>query len=453
MMLCFFKNRLNNFIMLGYILLFLINSFYPLVIFNYLLSAFTLLIFITGLFYMNSFNKYVSLVLISLGTFFLCLNNATLMDFSIAFVHNSGLVSLLLTIPMLGIVFHYDDYDKYVMNLTMKYMNTELKFYTVTTLITSFFGVFTNLGSIPFVYQLLIKHSKSFPEQLFFKAINRGFFSNMLWAPSCIAVAVIIQYFGLSWQEIAPVGLMLAFSAYILGLIIEKLMSKTKENQKLSDVTTNTSTRKDTLKLAVLVFTLIASAIILDLVIGKSFLIIMCLISLIVPVVFAFFYNKFYVLKKEMKNYLLSLNDKNNEFILFSSIGFFAYALRFTNIGEYIILVINNLGFTSSLTLIPLFITLVLGLSIIGVHPIITISTIALNIPINELPISLEQLAFSLLIGYSLYQLVSPFSTAVLILTSLTHENPLKISIKINKLFVISYIILSTLLLILIYGA
>ena len=215
------------------------------------MGGFALYIIITGLSYMNSFNKYVSIVLICLGILFLGLNSASLIDFCAALLHNSGVISLLLTIPMLGIVFHYDDYEKYVVNLTIKYMNTELKFYTLTSLITSFFGVFLNLGSIPFVYQLFIKHSKSFSQDLFYKAINRGFFSNMLWAPSCIAVAVIIQYFDLSWKEIVPMGLMLAFLAHVLALIIERIMSKTKEKKVAINVLANSPSKRDSLKLQI----------------------------------------------------------------------------------------------------------------------------------------------------------------------------------------------------------
>lgn len=450
-MLTLINKKFNLILMLLYIALFLFYSFYPLDIFNYLLSGIALLIIITGLGYMSSFNKYVSIILISLGTFFLVLNSTSLMDFCSGLLHNSGIVSLLLAIPLLGIVFHYDNYEKYVINLTMRYMNTELRFYTLTTLITSFFGVFINLGSIPFVYQLLMKHSNLFPENLFYKAINRGFFSNMLWAPSCIAVAVIIEYFGLSWQEIAPMGLLLALLAYVLGILIEKVLLPKNENSVSLDLDICKPNKKETIRLFALVFTLIAFVVMFDLITGKSFLVIMSLVSLTVPIVLAIIYGKVNIFKEKTKEYLFSLDDKNNEFILFTAIGFFGYALSLTNIGDYITLVLNSLGFHSPGTLIPLFIFLVLGLSIIGVHPIITISTIALTIPIDQLPISLEQLSFSLLIGYALYQLVSPFSTAVLVLTSLTHKNPLDISIKINKFFVVSYIALATLLLTFIY--
>ncbi|HHX66709.1 MAG TPA: hypothetical protein GX708_01455 [Gallicola sp.] len=337
------------------------------------------------------------------------------------------------------------------MNLAMRFMNTELKFYSLTALIVSFFGVFINLGSIPFVYQLLFNHSKNFPENLMYKAISRGFFPNMMWAPSCIAVAVIIEYFNFSWQELAPMGFTLAVLAHFLSIFIEKFISLKNGNEISIELVANSLSKKDTLKLLALVIVLITSVVFFDFVTGKSFLVIMSLVSLIVPVILAVIYHKINVLKKETKEYILSLNDKNNECILFFAIGFFAYALRYTNIGEYITLVLSTLGFNSPITLIPFFILLVLGLSIIGVHPIITISTISLTVPINQLPISIEQLAFSLLIGYSLYQLVSPFSTAVLVLTGITHKNPLDISIKINKLYVIAFVALSTMLLVFVY--
>lgn len=449
---CQFIKNLNKVSLLLFIPVFLINSFFQLDLFDYFLACLTTIIIFTGINNMSLFNKYVSVVLIGLGIIFLSFSdNINSLDIVTALLHNSGIVSLLITIPLIGIIFHFDDYEKYVMNLAMRFMNTELKFYSLTALIVSFFGVFINLGSIPFVYQLLFNHSKNFPENLMYKAISRGFFPNMMWAPSCIAVAVIIEYFNFSWQELAPMGFTLAVLAHFLSIFIEKFISLKNGNEISIELVANSLSKKDTLKLLALVIVLITSVVFFDFVTGKSFLVIMSLVSLIVPVILAVIYHKINVLKKETKEYILSLNDKNNECILFFAIGFFAYALRYTNIGEYITLVLSTLGFNSPITLIPFFILLVLGLSIIGVHPIITISTISLTVPINQLPISIEQLAFSLLIGYSLYQLVSPFSTAVLVLTGITHKNPLDISIKINKLYVIAFVALSTMLLVFVY--
>ncbi|NLT95464.1 MAG: hypothetical protein GXW85_08045 [Clostridia bacterium] len=439
--------KLNRAGMLLYILIFLLNSFFPLDSLKYFLGGLTLFIIISGLGFMSSFNKYVSVVLIGLGTLFLSIYPNTFVDFCNALIHNVGIVALLLAIPLLEIVFHYDDYEKYVMNLAAKYMNTELKFYSLTSFFTSFFGVFINLGSIPFVYQLFLKHSENFSENLMYKAINRGFFSNMLWAPSCIAVAVIIEYFNLSWQQIAPVGLTLAVLAHILAAGIEKIVSLKNKKRVFISVVESSINTGEVFKLFILVFILIFSVIVLDLLTGKSFLVIMCLISLFVPFILSIVYKKFNTFTDGIKEYYVSLDDKHNEFILFSAIGYFAYALQNTNIGEYIAFLLNAWGFNSPLTVIPLFIFLVLVLSIIGVHPIITISTIASTVSIEQLPISLEQLAFSLLIGYSLYQLVSPFSTAVLVLTSLTHKNPLDVSIKINKIYVVLFVALSALIL------
>ena len=132
MFTCFFK-KLNQVAMILFITLFLLSSFYQIELFTYFLSVLTLVIFFTGIGYMSSFNKYVSVVLIGLGTFFLCLDKNSLTDICLAITHNSGIVNLLLTIPLLGIVFHYDDYEKYVSNLAIRYMNTELKFYSLTS--------------------------------------------------------------------------------------------------------------------------------------------------------------------------------------------------------------------------------------------------------------------------------------------------------------------------------
>lgn len=132
------------------------------------------------------------------------------------------------------------------------------------------------------------------------------------------------------------------------------------------------------------------------------------------------------------------------QFMFFTSIGFFGYAL---NKSPLIELISARFGVLSHLPLemiILAVIAIIGGLAVIGLHPFITIS--ALSILLTELNLGFTQIQLFVILtlGYVAYAVLSPFSSIALVWASLVQENSYEVSMKQNWLYTSSYLLIMT---------
>lgn len=442
--------KIKVYLMLGFVCSFLINSFIFHKILEILMVFLIIVIIIFTLPLVRGFNKYLSVSLFIIGIYLLSNNKANLQDWMKALIENAGLISLLLTVPLLGITLYYDDFQTNIARISEKHMKSNFSFYVITILMINILGMLLNLASLPLVHQIMERLSEKYSKESFYKALTRGFSTNILWSPNFVSVAVVLHYLKIPWYKIAPAGFSLALLATLLSIFIEKL--NTVNKQKIKHEKTKSINENNgliILKLTFLIFFLIAFIIALENYTHKSVLIIVPLVSFIAPLVLAIILKKTNIYKIKFKEYLnYSLPRMNNEVLLFTSIGFLGYALSISGLNRYIPLIIEKLGFNTPATLIPLFLVVISVLSIAGVHPIITISTIAVTLSDNTIPLSEIQMALTLLAGYLMYTIISPFSAVTLIVSSISKQNPLNVSLKLNCVYAVLFGILATLLLI-----
>jgi hypothetical protein len=450
------KNYAQNtkvYLMLGYVALFLVNAFYPKDLWRILTVLTVIGISIIAFPLLKAANKYLSIALLLIGAYLLVKSNARFTDWVEAFTMNSGLVSLLLSLPLLSIILYYEDFEAHVLHITQKYINSNFSFYIISMFITTLFGMLLNLASMGMVYHLLKKTIQNHPRELFYKAITRGFCTNLLWSPNFLSVAVVLQYTGMTWHELAPLGLVLAALGNLLGVLMVKFGAKkepitTIKNQINIKNNNEIKSRRSSLRIIGIIVSLILLIVSLEYLTEKSVLVIVPVIAFALPIGLGIILKKIDVLKGRLKEYLnISLPRMNDEVILFSAIGFFGYALDFSDSTRHVSLIIQKLGFNSSIILIPFLITMITVFGVIGIHPIITISAIAITFDAGTLPLTQLQLAGTLAVGYFSYTLLSPFSGATLLVTSMYQGNPLDVSIKLNLLYVTLFMILTTIVL------
>lgn len=437
--------------MFAYVFLFLVNSFYSWEFFQYSMVISIFIIFLVVFPDVKNSNKLLAMALFILGAYILIKSNAGLKDLLRAFTENAGIITLLLTVPLLSIILHYDNYAEGILELAEKYITSNFSFYTITVFIVNGLGMILNLATIPLVYQLMEKTSQYYPQKLYYKALTRGFCTNLMWSPNFISVAVVLHYLKIPWYKIAPLGLLLAIVGNLLGIVIERLSRKEPDVRLLVSSHkegTYASRKRYSYKLIGLIAFFIFYIILLELCIDQSVLVTVPLVSFTAPLILALILKKMGIFKEKFRDYLhVSLPGMHNEVFLFTAIGFLGYALRISNIGQYIVALINRLGFNSASSLIPLLLTVIALLSLIGVHPIISISTVAVTLPVGTLPLTELQMAVTLLAGYLLYLILSPFSALSLIMTGITKESPLEVSIKLNFAYGVSFAVVTSLIL------
>lgn len=132
-----------------------------------------------------------------------------------------------------------------------------------------------------------------------------------------------------------------------------------------------------------------------------------------------------------------------NEMTLFLAAGVFGEALLNLNLNEVIDKVLQSSGITHVLLLVPILILLLTFLSLLGIHPVITMSVV--GIPLSTSPFFLEDhvlISMGVLVGWSITVMLSPFSAVNLTLSNLTRDNSLFLGFKSNWGYTIFYGIL-----------
>ena len=394
--------------------------------------------------------RLISLILIGIGSYLLLSVQATPTDWAKATTHNAPLLSLVLTVPLLSSILAFEPYPQYLSRITAGLMTSPFRFYAVAATMVTFLSCLLNLASLHFVHQLLRGTADKCPASLFPRALARGFTPNVMWSPSFISVALSIQYAGISWFTVAPVGIALALAGIGCSLLIGwfeygKLPNFAPDQTEATENPIDRQTAKiGLIKLLCQTGLLISMIILLEYATKKSALILVPLISFTGPVLLAAIYGKTRIYSLQFREYFSEkLSRMHNETLLFSAIGFFGYALALSDFPAQIPLLVSHFGLDTPLKLILLIVSAIGLLSLLGVHPMITIAAIAASLPPGSIPLSGRELAGAFLSGYVLYSLCSPFSAINLIMSSLTKFNPLVVGLKQNALFGLAYMAVS----------
>lgn len=402
--------------------------------------------------------RLISLILIGIGSYLLLSVQATPTDWAKATTHNAPLLSLVLTVPLLSSILAFEPYAQYLSRITAGLMTSPFRFYAVTATMVTFLSCLLNLASLHFVHELLRGTAAKCPASLFPRALARGFTPNVMWSPSFISVALAIQYAGISWFTVAPVGIALALAGVGCVLLIGwfeygKLPKFAPDQTNATEISLDRRTAKiGLIKLLCQTGLLISMIILLEYMTKKSALILVPLISFTGPVLLAVLYGKTKTYSRQFYEYFNEkLSRMHNETLLFSAIGFFGYALALSDFPAQIPILVSHFGLDTPFKLILLIVAAIGLLSLLGIHPMITIAAIAASLPPGSIPLSGRELAGAFLTGYVIYSICSPFSAINLIMSSLTMFNPLVVGLKQNFSFALVYMTVSIVIILLLF--
>lgn len=367
-----------------------------------------------------------------------------------AFTYNTALISLLLTVPLMGSVLFFEPYHKHLSLIITRFVYTPYRFYVTVSMTLAFLAALINLASFHFVHQLLQREAEKYPPRLFNSALLRGFLPNMIWSPSYIAVAVSVQYANLTWLEVAPLGISLAVAGTIFILMVGwfEYGSFNEPTIIVSQPCPTEPTHWDT-PLKNLLTLLLQTGILIALIVSlehfthKSAMIIVPLVSIAGPLLLAVIYRKSEAYRGHVKEYLLhKLPFMNNEILLFSAIGFFGYSLGRSTLPEHIPVLIQQLGLNTPPTLLTVIVFVIAFISLVGIHPMITIAALSVALTPGTVALSPLQLAGSYLTGYMLYAVLSPFSAVTLLMGSLSKQSAIVVGLKQNGAFTFIYAVI-----------
>ena len=451
------RQSISTLIKLAYVAMFIVNAFSPLLYLQYALGLSSLLLFVLSFSETRSTTRLMSIILIAVGAYFMLTSQVPPHGWIRACIYNTPLIALLLTVPLLGSILYFEPYQQHFSTLLSRFVSSPYRFYAVTSTMLTLLAALINLASFHFVHQLLRPTAEKYPAKLFHTALIRGFMPNTTWSPSYISVAFATQYANISWFTIAPIGITLALAGSVSLLLVGYWEYGQLENPISKDVAPVSPS--EVRESARIMFTLLfQTGILIFLIVAleyftqKSAMVIVPVVAFAGPLMLALAYGRTGAYLAQVRDFFTCrLPQMNNEVVLFTSIGFFGYALGISDIPSYIPILINRLGLDTPATLAPLLVFAIGLLSMIGIHPLITIAALAASLPPGSSPLSTIQLAASFLAGYTLYSVLSPFSAVNLMVSSLSKQSPLAIGLQQNGGFAVINALVSILIILMFF--
>lgn len=417
-------------------LIYITNYFFPIPLLFHIYFLLLLFVVLQAMPQLPKTNLRVCLSLFAIGSIILLINQASLSQWTQAFTKNAGLVTLFVAIPLIRLPFFYEDYQNALKQLAQKHMSNVWSFCLLTSVSVHLLGAVISLGSIPLVYELFKENARLYKaDKLFLAAILQGYMTTCFWSPALASMAVITETLHIPWLQIVPIGLMLtvvSLSITLFWIYLEIRLHPARFQALTSDPETQVNW-PHIITVVVLLITLIGAIVLFDLFTDWQLLIIIPIVSLLFPITSALIQGKVSLFKNGMNNYYkLSLFKINNEVVLFTAAGFLGKSLEISGFGKYIPQIIppwlNNYPFISILFLMILMVIIAL----LGIHPVVTASALVGSVNPMVLGFPPFIFAITILCGWAISILISPFSGMSLVTSGLVGLPPWDISIKIN---------------------
>ena len=431
------RNLKIGFLML-FVVLYLLRSMVDGPVFPYAMGIVAILTACIGFGDLGVLNRRLIVILLAGSSLLVAVGSGQL-RWELAIGENAGLVSLLLTVPLLSFILRYAPYEATIITLANRYIHTGFMAYLTVMGLTFFLATLMSLAALPFMHRLMRPMADRYGSVVVNRALMRGFSFNLFWAPNLICVAVVMHYARLPWLELALPGAAFSLIAIMAAIFLgyQELRSPPQDDAHQAaraDGTGITAVQKKQMMwLGVQVALLVVALLAVTYGGRQSTFVAVPLVALAMPLMFAAAMGQIAVYRQELARYLdAGLPGMINQFVLFLAIGFFGHVLGKSQLVTLLQQYISSISQTGPGVLSLVIIVAIAALACIGLHPIITISTLAITLGTMDIALSKPLLGVTFISGYLMYLILSPFSSAVMMMSGMTGENVYRIGCGLN---------------------
>jgi len=383
---------------------------------------------------------YMSLFTLTMGHVLLFIYGMSYGVWLDGITKNLPIVVLLATVPLLTIPLKNGDYLHNVHSFFNRFADRPRHLFAIISILIYCLGSVANLGALRIVHPLIedLKFSNKYSARLF----AAGYISCSVWSPYFISVTLILHYTGLSFTQYLKYGVIYSLCLIIIGNIIFGLLEAKNTQIKIAEVQASAAT--NTKPLLIALGGLFISIILVEKFVKfSSAFLLVSFVSAIYAILWSVAIGKlkqFFSLLRTYSNVVIQIK---NESVFFISVGFLGIILVNTPVRGIIERTFSVFFGLPPFLLIISIIGLVVTLSSLGLHQVITITTLALSLDPGT--IGLSNIAFTLtLVGsYAMSITISPFVPYNIVLAGLLKENVFKIGLKWNLALGITWILFS----------
>lgn len=417
------------------------------------LASLTLLVFLNSIVSARKFPRLFSIFMFLAGFIIIILKGGGLLTIANGILMNLPLLTLIILAPLISIPIKAGGYFQSIHYFLEKMAsNARLMFASISAFLFCF-GPILNLGSIRVLHEM-ISDLKLNPI-LLAKAYLVGFSTAILWSPYFASVALVLFYLDLAVSNYIFLGIGFAIIQLIIGNILFWLYLKKDEaehktvhlsptidhlNRVDSNERVNHSKKMGSLFL-ILIF-LLGMIFGLEHLTKWPMMLLVSLISIVFPILWCTFMKIWPKAKHHYKEFTVNLGKTiNNETVMFISAGIFAKSLIETNFTNSINHVLNGVASTSFLLFSILVIVVIVILSYVGIHPIVVVTVLIVQIDPAMIGTTAEVLTLLFMISWSMSAALSPINPLNLLLSSSLGKSGVIIGLKWNGLYMLSMFI------------
>ncbi|WP_102348962.1 hypothetical protein [Bacillus sp. Marseille-P3661] len=453
-----------------YSILHFINLGYPFALSSFLLSLIGFISLLSGLITLHIKKMAIPLFLvIAMLTITFATDLPLIESILEGTTEMSGLISLLLIVPMISWTLRDEPYIESVMSCARNILNTSQKFYFGMLAITQIITYFLLFGSIPMVYQLVNDFLSGKKGEAWDNyrstALLRGFALTTMWVISMPSFVFAVDHLGAS----LGISILQGFIISLCGILLASLFLRFQEKRYGIDLTSgikeeirrivdNSTSIKDAnkkaLQFGLLFISLFGSIIIIHSTLKWELLVV------IPPVIVVWTFVYFLVKRKSTKflhhckQYMFKdMQGQAQQFSIMLSAGMFIYAVNQSGLGhtlvDLIFFIADSIPFINVLWIIPIVVIL---LGYLGLGPLVVIVLVAGILEHVSLPYPPELVVLSITSGSVLSVLLSPFILPVIVLSAANGLSLFKNGLRFNFGYaIVFYIIVQTYLQIMIH--
>lgn len=429
---------MRSYLVLGMCTLFLIQYFVQLDWLQYVVVLISLMAFLVSAVHADRIPRLLGILMMSIGIIIELNKGGGFGGISEGIFLILPLLSLITLAPLLSIPLKHGGYFGAVSHLLHHLLNQPKKLYAGITGTLFLLSPILNLGSIRIINDFL--EDLKLPSAMSAKSYVVGFSTAMIWSPYFASVSLVLHYLNVPFKEYLIYGLGLSILSLLIGNLLFAFWEKRHplERESLMVVPLEKSERNQLVKLVLFVFILIGTCLVIESMTNWSMIVIVCLLSIIVPLLFAVISSNW----KKVTPSLIDFRDRavpmmNNEIVLFMSAGMLAFALKGTSVMNGVSVFLNVLADQSFFLFA--FAVLIIGffLTYMGIHQIAVVGALAMQLDPSELGISSLALAMILLLTWTISTALSPFSGLNLLVSRFSKVSGAQVGLRINGLHIL----------------
>ncbi|WP_209124151.1 hypothetical protein [Alkalihalobacillus sp. BA299] len=433
-----FQGILISLLAVGFILL----QFFPVPQMEIIISIIIIGVIVWVMPVIRGVTLVISSVLLVTGVIIMLYYNIPIQEWIKSLRINLTLVAVFLCVPLLGIPVKAGGYVEALKKVLSNKMNKPNFLFLGSKLLTHLLGVILNIGSVSIVNKLTEASNLKAP-RLVANAINRGFVTTIFWSPYFSAMALVLSQLPVNWSSIVLYAIGLSMISILVSFMVErKFLISLSQSVKIDRTNSKEiDLRKDkqrVIELFILLTIMMSTVLILEIATTYSMVLIICLVSIIFPLLWCIGSGKGSFYTKEFKNHVYhGIPRLKKEIVLFLIAGFFSGAIIQTQFSAHFITLINSMfgSFTMGITF---FLSLIVVLTaIVGIHPIVVITILVTSIDPELIGFSPEYFSILLLASWGISNVISPATAVSNILANLLNSNILDVSIRWNWKFVL----------------